>query len=329
MAGPTGCGLVTSGLLSCFAAAALAPISAVGQAYPAKPIRLVVPATPGGGSDVPARIVTQALTDVLGWRFVVDNRGGASGRIGTQLAAKAPADGYTLLLGGATPNAVVQSVVPNLPYDTLRDFAPISLISTSDFTLVAHPSLPVNSIQDLITLAKSKPGQIRFGSVGNLSGAHVSGELLKQLAKIDLVHVPYKGPGLAMVAVLSGEVSLYFGSGPSVMPHAKTGKLRLIATAGRKRSRMFPDLPTVGETVPGHEAMLWYGILAPAGTPQDIISRLNTAIVTAGATPRVIDKLAGVAMESVNNSPEEFTAFIRSEIAKWGKVVKASGTPVD
>ncbi len=299
------------------------------QSYPAKPIRLIVPATPGGGSDVPARIMTQALTDDLGWRFIVDNRGGASGRIGTELAARTPADGYTLLLGSVTPNAVIQSSAPNLPYDTLRDFAPISLVSTSDFTLVAHPSLPVKTVKDLIVLARSKPGQINFGSVGNISGAHVAGELLKQLAHINLVHVPYKGPGLAMTAVLSGEVSLYFGSGPSVMPHAKSGRLRLIATAGRKRSRMFPDLPTVGETVPGHEASLWYGILAPAGTPRDIITRLNTAIVTAGATPKVIEQLAGVAMESVNNSPEEFTAFIRSEIIKWGKVVKASGTPLD
>jgi len=330
-------GLVAFASFVCFSAGALASTCAnaqatstsSGQAYPAKPIRLIVPATPGGGSDVPARIMTQALTADLGWRFVVENRGGASGRIGTELAAKAPADGYTLLLGGATPNAVIQSVVPNLPYDTLRDFAPISLVSTSDFTLVAHPSLPVKTVQDLITLARSRPGQINFGSVGNISGAHVTGELLKQLAHIDLVHVPYKGPGLAMVAVLSGEVSLYFGSGPSVMPHAKTGKLRLIATAGRKRSRMFPDLPTVGETVPGHEATLWYGVLAPAGTPKDIISKLNAAIVTAGATPRVVEQLAGVAMESVNNSPEEFTAFIKAEIAKWGKVVKASGAPID
>lgn len=297
--------------------------------YPSRPIRLVVPATPGGGSDVPARIMTQALSDDLGWRFVVDNRGGASGRIGTEIAAKVPADGYTLLLGSATPNAIVQSVVPNLPYDTLRDFVPISLIATSDFTLVAHPSLPVKSVQDLIVLAKRKPGQINFGSVGNISGAHVAGELLKQLAGINLVHVPYKGPGPAMVALLSGEVSLYFGSGPSVMPHAKTGKLRLIATAGWKRSKVFPDLPTVNETVPGHEATLWYGILAPAGTPKDIVSKLNTAIIKAGGTPKVTEQLAAVGMESVNNTPEVFTAFIKSEIAKWSKVVRASGATID
>ncbi len=312
-----------------FAAATLSSDSAIAQAYPAKPIRLIAAAPPGAGPDVVARIMTQALVDDLGWRFVVDNRSGASGRIGTELAAKAPANGYTLLLGTSTTNAVLQSAVPNLPYDTLRDFAPISLVATSDYTLVAHPSLPVKSVKDLITLARSKPGQVNFGSVGNISGAHVAGELLKQLANINLVHVPYKGAGPAMVAVLSGEVSLFFGSGASVMPHARTGKLRLIATAGRKRSKMFPDLPTISETVPGHEATLWYGMLAPAGTPKDIISKLNFAIVTAGATPKVIDQLASVAMESVNNSPEEFTAFIKAEITKWGKVVKTSGAPLD
>ena len=310
-------------------AACLAAIPAVAQGYPAKPIRLIVPATPGGGTDVPARIMTQALTDDLGWRFIVDNRGGASGRIGTELAAKSPADGYTLLVGNATPNAVVQSAVPNLPYDTLRDFAAISLVSTSDFFLVAHPSLPVTTVKELIALARRKPGEIRFGSVGNLSTTHVTAELFKQLAGINIVHVPYKGAAAAMVALLSGEVGLYFGSGPSVTPHTKSGKLRLIASAGAKRSKAFPNLPTVGETVPGHEASLWYGILAPAGTPKDIIARLNTAIVTAGRTPRVIEQLTAVGMESVNDSPEQFTAFIRSEIAKWGKVVKASGAPLE
>lgn len=311
------------------AALALMPGAASAQAYPTKPIRLIVPGTPGGGSDVPARVMTQALAEDLGWRFVVDNRGGAAGRIGTELAARAPADGYTLLLGSASPNAVVQSSVPNLPYDTLRDFVPITLLATSDFILVVHPLLPVKSVGDLIALARAKPGQINFGSVGNVSGAHVAGELLKQLARINLVHVPYKGPGPAMVALLSGEVSLYFGSGPSVTPHAKAGRLRLIATAGLKRSRMFPGLPTVAETVPGHEAKLWYGIMAPAGTPKDVISRLSSAIITAGRSPKVVEPLAVVSMESVNNSPEEFTAFIKAEITKWGKVVKASGAPLD
>jgi tripartite-type tricarboxylate transporter receptor subunit TctC len=315
--------------IAALAAAALLSSAAAAQPYPARPIRLIVPATPGGGSDVPARILTQTLIDDLGWKFVVDNRGGASGRIGTELAAKSPPDGYTLLVGNTTPNAVVQGAVAGLPYDTLRDLIPISLVATSDFILVAHPSLAVTTVKELIALARSKPGEIRFGSVGNISGAHVTGELFRQLAGINIVHVPYKGPGPVMVAVLSGEVQLYFGSGPTVAPHTKTGKLRVIATTGTRRSRFSPEVPTVGETVPGHTGMLWYGILTPAATPRDVVATLNRAIVTAGRTPRVVDQLAAVGMDSVNNSPAEFTAFIKSEIAKWGRVVKASGAPID
>lgn len=299
------------------------------QTYPLKPIRLIVPAIAGGGADVPARILTNTLTDEPGWKFVVDNRGGASGRIGAEMAAKSPPDGYTLLVANTTPNAVVQGAVPNLPYDTLRDFAPVSLIATSDFNLVVHPSVPATTVKELVALAKSKPGELRFGSVGNISGAHVTGELFKQLAGINIVHVPYKGAALAMVALLSGEIQLYFGSGPSVSPHAKTGKLRMLATTGTKRSKFFPDLPTVGETVPGHEGRLWYGIAAPVGTSKEIVATLNKAIVTAGHTTRMVDQLSSVGMESVNNSPAEFTAFIKAEIAKWGKVVKTAGVPVD
>src|SRR6185295_12282211 len=254
---------------------------AFAQPYPARPIRLIVPGSPGAGADVPARIMANALGEDPGWRVVVENRPGASGRIGTELVAKAPPDGYTLLLGATTWNAVAHAA-PNLPYDTLRDFAPLSVISTNEFTLVAHPSLPVKTVKELIALARARPGQIRFSSVGNLSGAHVTAELLKQLARIDMAHVPYKGGGPATIAVLSGEVDIYFGSGPSVTPHAKSGRLRLIATTGAKRSRFFPDLPTVAETVPGHEATLWYGVLAPAATPRDILSRLHAAIYAAG-----------------------------------------------
>jgi tripartite-type tricarboxylate transporter receptor subunit TctC len=313
---------------SAFMLAALVAAPVMAQAYPAKPIRLIVPVSPGGGSDVPARIYAQAITDELSWRFVIDNRAGAAGRIGTEMAARAPADGYTLLLGGSTPNAVVQSSVPNLPYDTLRDFAPVTPIARSDFILAAHPSVPVKSVKDVIALARARPGTINFGSVGNMSGAHVTGELLKQLAKIDIVHVPYNGPAPAMVALLSGEVSLYFGSGASVTTHARAGRLRLLATAGLKRSRLFPELPTVNETVPGHEASLWYGILAPTGTPKHVVAALNDAIVKAGRSQRVAEPLAAASMEPVTDSPEAFTAFIRAEIAKWGKVVKASGVPV-
>lgn len=297
--------------------------------YPTRPLRMIVPGTPGGGSDAPARILTQALSDQHGWRFVIENRAGASGRIGTELAARAAPDGYTLLMASSTPNAVVPSAVPNLPYDAVNDFAPISLVAKSDFVLSAHPSLPVRSVGDLIALARRKPGEIRFASVGNISGAHVAGELLKQLAGIDIVHVPYKGPGPAITAILGGEVSLYFASGPSVTPHARAGRLRMLATASRTRSRMFPELPTVSETVPGHEASLWFGVMAPARTPSSIVTSLNAAIVAETLKPRFIEQLSNVGMEPVNSAPEEFLAFVKAEIAKWGKVVKASGTPLE
>jgi len=309
--------------LPAFAAAALFAPLAPAQPYPSKPIRLIVPFTPSGGTDTAARVLAQALADDAGWRFVVENRPGASGRIGTELAAKAPPDGYTLLLGSVAPNAIIPSVVTNLPYDAVKDFAPISLLATSDFVLAVHPSLPVKSVKEMIALARSKPGQINFSSVGNISGSHMTGELLKQLARIDIVHVPYKGPGAAVIAVLSGEVSFYFGSGPTLVPHANAGRLKLLATTGSKRSKFIPGLPTVSETVPGHVSSQWFGILAPAGAPRDIIARLHAAIAAATLSPKVTEQFAAVGSESIGGSPEEFAAFIRAEIAKWSKVVKS------
>ena len=302
-------------------AAALVSNAVYAQAYPAKPIRLIVPFTPAGGTDTSARIMTQALGDDLGWRFVVENRPGASGRIGTELAAKAPADGYTLLLGSVAPNAIIPSAVSNLPYDAVKDFIPISLLATSDFVLAVHPSLPVKSVKDLVALARSKPGQINFSSVGNISGSHMTGELLKQLARINMVHVAYKGPGAAVVAVLSGEVSFYFGSGPTLTPHANAGRLKLLASTGSKRSKSNPGLPTVSETVPGHESTQWFGILTPTGTSKDIVSTLHAAIATAVRTTKVTEQFAAVGSESIGSSPAEFAAFIKAEITKWGKVV--------
>ena len=308
------------------AASVLAAMScggAAAQPYPAKPIRLIVPFTPSGGTDASARILAQALTDDAGWRFVVENRPGASGRIGAELAAKAPADGYTLLVGSVAPNAIIPSAVSNLPYDAVRDFMPISLLVTSDFILAVHPSLPARSVKDMVALARSKPGEINFSSVGNISGSHMTGELLKQLAKINIVHVAYKGPGAAVIAVLSGEVSFYFGSGPTLTPHANAGRLRLLASTGSKRSQFNPGLPTVSETVPGHESTQWFGILAPAGTSKEIISKLHAAIAAVARTPKVVEQFAAVGSESIGSSPAEFAAFIKAEMNKWGKVVKS------
>lgn len=303
--------------------------TAFGQAYPSKPIRLIAPYPPGGGVDATARIVAQALSDALGQQVVVDNRGGASGRIGTEIAARAPADGYNLLLGSVAPNAIIPAAYSKLPYDAIKDFVPISLVAESDYILAVHPSLPVKSVKDLIALAKAKPGQIAFASTGNLGGPHLAGELFKQLAKVDMVHVAYKGGGPATVAILSGETSLIFGTGPTVVPHAKAGKLRLVATTGAKRSKTLPELPTVGETLPGHEVAQWYGILAPAGTPPEILSKLNSEIVKALGNPKVVQQLAGLGASAITTTPEQFTAHIKAEIAKWGKVVKSSGIPID
>ena len=312
-----------------FAATALVANSVSAQAYPSKPIRLIVPWPPGGGTDAAARIMAQALSDDLGEQIVVDNRPGATGRIGTELAARASADGYTLLMGTVAPNAVMPAASAKLPYDAIRDFAPISLVATSDYVLVVHPSLPVKSVKDLITLADSKPGQLNFASAGNGSVGHLAAELFKLLAKVGMVHVPYKGGGPAVTATLSGEVSLYFGSGPSVVPFAKAGRLRAIATTGAKRSRTIPGLPTVGETLPGHVAVQWFGILAPAGTPQDIVLKLHAVIAKALGAAKVVQQLAAVGAEPVSDSPQEFAAHLRAEIAKWGKVVKAAGISLE
>ena len=306
-----------------------APAQSFAQPYPAKPLRLIAPYPPGGGVDAAARIVAQALTDRLGQQVVVDNRGGASGRIGTEIAAKAPADGYNLLLGSVGPNAIIPGAYPKLPYDGVRDFAPVSLVAESDYVLAVHPSVPVKSVKDLIALARARPGQIAFASTGNLGGPHLAGELFKQLANVNMVHVPYKGGGPAVTSILSGETSLTFGSAPTVVPHGNAGRLRLIATTGAKRSTTLPKLPTVAETLPGHEVTQWYGILAPAGTPSDIIASLNAEIVKALSDPKVVQQLERVGADAVSTTPQAFAAHIKAEIAKWGKVVKTSGIPLE
>ena len=258
---------------------------------------------------------------------MLENRPGAGGLIGTDLAAKAPPDGYTLMLTAAAPLVVFPHTFTKLPYDPVRDFAPISLVASSEYILAVHPSLPVRTVKDLIALARARPGQIAFASTGNFGLPHLAGELLKQQGKISMLHVAYKGGGPAATAILSGEVSLMFGTGPTVVPHAKAGRLRLIATAGDKRSKSLPELPTVHETLPGVEVSAWYGVLAPAGTPKDIIAKLNAETVKAIANPKVVQQIANVGADAVSSSPEEFSAYIKAELARWGKAVKATGLP--
>ena len=301
--------------------------NASAQGYPSRSIRLIAPYPPGGGVDATARIIAQALTEQLGQQVIVENRSGATGRIGTEIAAKSPADGYTLLLGSGAPNAVVPSVTPNLPYDPIKDFAPISLVGTTDYDLLVHPSLPVRSVKQIIALAKAKPGEVTYGSSGILSNTHLAGELLKQLAKIDLIHVAYKGTGPAMVGVLTGETAITFGGGPGAAPHITAKRLRALATTGTKRRS--PDLPTISETLPGYAINQWYGVLAPAGTPSTILDRLHKEIVRTVASPKVVQQFTNLGVDPTPNTPKEFSALIKSEMAKWAKVIRAAGISVN
>jgi tripartite-type tricarboxylate transporter receptor subunit TctC len=314
-------------LLCASFALALCTYAVQAQSYPAKPVRLISPYPPGGGTDATARIIAQALGDQMGQQFIVDSRGGASGRIGTELAAKSPPDGYTLVLGNVAPLAILPGAGAKLAYDPLRDFQPISLIATSDYILTVHPSLPAKGVKELIALARAKPEALTYASSGNLGGPHLGGELINLLAKVKLVHVPYKGNGPAAIAVMTGETTMMFGSGPSVVPHVKSGKLRWLATTGKTRS--IKELPAMNEILPGYEVTQWYGILAPAGTPREIVDRLQREIVKAVASPKVSQLFVNLGTDPVSSSPDEFAQFIGAEASKWGKVARAANLKSD
>jgi len=302
-----------------------APILA--QGFPSKPIRLIVPFPPGGGTDFSARVLAKALADGPGWQLVVENRPGATGRIGTELAARAAPDGYTLVAATAGPNSILPAAYSNLPYDAIRDFAPVTLVDSAAYVLVVHPSLPVRTVRDLVSLARSKPGEITFASAGNLSVGHMAAELFKQSAQVSMPHVPYKGGGPAVVATVSGETSIYFG-GPSVVQQAKAGRLRAIASTGTQRSKVFPDLPTVGEFLPGYSIAQWVGILAPAGTPPDVISTLHAGMAKVLKSDRVTAQYTRGGSQRIASTPDELAAHIRSEIAKWRKVLGSGRVPL-
>jgi tripartite-type tricarboxylate transporter receptor subunit TctC len=307
----------------------LMTVEAIAQTYPSKPLRLIVSSSPQGGTDTIARITAAQLTESLGQQVIVENRPGANGQIAVALVAKSPPDGYTLLMSGAASLVIHPHTYSKLPYDVARDLAPVTLVASSDYILAVHPSLPVKTVRDLITLAKARPGQIAFSSSGQSSIPHLAGELFKLRAGVDMLHVPYKGGGPAALAILSGEVSLMFGTGPTVVPHAKAGRLRLIATASEKRSKSLPQLPTVGETLPGVVVSAWYGMQVPAGTPKEIVSRLNADIVKAVATEKVARSIVASGLEPVTNTPEQFAAYIREQTVTWGKVAKAARIPVE
>jgi len=275
-----------------------------------------------------ARTVAQKLSPALGQQVIVDNRPGASGMIGAELAVKAPPDGYTLLTVPIT-YAVTPSVFPKMPYDAEKDLAPVALVAAAPFILVVHPTLPVKTVKDLIALAKSRPGQINYASASAGGMPHLAGELFNIMAGVKLTHIPYKGAAPATIDLLAGQVSLMFNNMLSAMPHVKSGKLRAVAVTSAKRSSAVPELPTVAETIPGFEASGWYGAFAPAATPREIIAKLNGEINRLMRQPDVAQRLAGDGVEAVTMTPAEFGTYLHSEIVKWGKVVKISGATVD
>jgi tripartite-type tricarboxylate transporter receptor subunit TctC len=298
--------------------------------YPNKPIRLVVPFSAAGTTDFLARAIAQKLSTNLGTSVVVDNRPGAGGNIGSDMVAKADPDGYTLLLGTVGTHAINASLYKKMPYDTVKDFAPVTLVASVPNIVVVNPSVPVKSIKDLLALAKSKPGNLTFASSGNGSSIHLSGELFKSMAGVDMLHVPYKGSGPAVTDLVGGQVNLMFDNMPSSLPHVKTGRLRAIAVTGSKRSPAVPDLPTIAESgVPGYDSVAWFGVLAPAGTPPAIVNKLNAEIIKVLKSPDVAKRLSSQGAEPAYNTPDEFSAYIKTEMVKWAQVVKASGAQVD
>jgi len=301
-------------------------VSAAENTYPSRPVRLIAPFPAGGGVDIVARLVAQRLSEKWGQQVVVDNRTGATGIIGTDLAAHATPDGYTLLMGNAATHAVNVSLFKKLPYDAIRDFVPITLVGRVPEMLVVHPALPASSVQELIALAKAKPGELTFGSAGSGSPPHLAGELFQSLAKIRLVHIPYKGSAPALTDLIAGQINMYFSNILSAVPYVKGGRLRGLGVTSAKRSVVAPDIPAIAEAgLPGYEDYNWYGVLVPKGTPKAIVDKLHTDIVQVVRSREVEDRLTKDGAEVIANTPAEFAKFIREEIQKYAQIIKQSG----
>jgi tripartite-type tricarboxylate transporter receptor subunit TctC len=311
-----------------FAAALVSPIAAAQSAYPAKTVRIIVPFPPGSGADITTRLVAPKLGEALGQQFIVDNRAGAAGNIGAEVVARSPADGYTLLTAPAS-SAISQTLYTKLSYDLIKDFEPIALMAGVPFMLVVHPSLPAKNVKDLVALAKAKPGQLTYGSTGNGSSPHLTTEMLKLQTGIDIVHVPYKGTPPAVTDLLSGNITFMFANSLSVLPHVQTQRLRALGVTSTKRSAGTPTLPTLAESYPGFESGTWFALLAPAGTPRDVITRVNGAVAKVVQLPDVRERIVAQGGEPLSGTPQQVGAYIRAEVAKWGKVVRASGAKVE
>jgi len=312
------------------AALLLAAGTCAAQSYPAKPIRIVVPFPPGGIADLFARVIGQKFGETWGQPSVVENRPGAGGNIGAEIVAKSPPDGYTLVTGSIGTHAVNISLFSKLPYDPIRDFAPVSLIMEAEGLLVVHPSVPVRTVKELIALARARPGQLSYASAGHGTAAHLSGELFKSMAKVDMVHVPYKGNVPAITDLLAGQTSLLFATMPTVLPQVQAGRLRALAVTSSARSPAAPELPTIAEAaLPGYSVTNWIGFFAPAGTPRDVVVKLNAEVVRIMQAPEIQKRLLNEGAKFTPWTPDEFTAFVKVEIAKWAKVVKDAGIRVD
>jgi tripartite-type tricarboxylate transporter receptor subunit TctC len=301
----------------------------VAQPYPNKPIRIINSTAPGGPAELLARMVGQKLTDAWGQQVVVDSRGGAGGIIGAEMAARAAPDGYTLLLGSGATMVFAPLLQPAIRYHPIRDFEHVSMVVLSPFLLVAHPSVGAKSVSDLITIAKTKPGHFNFGTLGTGSTSHLGAELLKMRTGIEFQQIAYKGGAPAVTALVAGEVHLLFNSVATALPHVKSGRLTLLASAGPKRSPLLPDTPTVSETYPGVEVVTWYSVLAPAKTPRDIVLRLNAEITRALEGREMVDRLVSQGHEPHLSTPEQMRDYIRRELEKWGKIIKAAGVKTD
>ena len=321
----------TLAIAASVAAGSLSALPAAAQAnYPTKPVTIVVPFSAGGTTDILARIIAEALKNELGQPVVIDNRAGAGGNIGGALAAKATPDGHTLFMGTVGTHAINAALYKKMPFDHLKDFAPLTRVAMVPNLLVAHPSRPYKTVQELIAHAKANPGKVTFGSSGNGSSIHLSGELFNNMAKVDMIHVPYKGSAPAVTDLIGGQIDIMFDNMPSAIQHVRSGRLKPIAVTTAKRSPELPNVPTIAEAgVPGYEATSWFGMFAPAKTPAPVVAKLNAALVKVLADPDVKKKLAEQGAEPYSEKPEQFAEFIRKETVKWGEVVKAAGATVD
>ena len=320
------------GLLGLTALALLGSVTmaAAQDAFPTRPVSLVIPFPAGGSTDLVGRIVAEKMSSLLGQQIVVDNRGGAGGNVGSAAVAKAEPDGYTILMGTVATHAINPALYKKMPYDPVADFAPISLLVVVPNVLVVNPDFPAQNVQELIALAKEKPGELSYASSGNGTPLHLSGELFKSMAGVDIVHVPYKGAGPALIDVMGGHVPIMFDNLPSSTEHIKAGKLRGLAVTTAERAPSMPDLPTIAESgLPGYETYTWNALFAPAGTPPEVIAKLNEAAVAAVKDPAVQAKLADVGASVVGSTPEELGEHVKAEMAKWAPVVKASGAQID